>query len=127
MKVLASLATVLAAVSMSSCGAPTSQLDTASHASALFTVNSQYRIVTSESYDNQFGIALIDANPNVIQNYLHIRIDTRISQRVYTAGGAYDRQISPSNIFSYLSPGQIIRVEAGRDWDNTLVAYKIWF
>lgn len=126
MKKLAMLL-ALATVSFAGCGAPAAQNSTESAPQSLFVVKSQYRIVTNEAWDNQFGIALVDANPTVIQNYLHIRIDTRISKRVYTSNGAYDQQIAPSSIFAHLQPGQIVRVEAGRDWDNTLVAYKIWF
>lgn len=122
---LALLAGVLT-LGVTGCGAIDASKNVAEN-SSIINVNSKYRVVSVEPGMYQFGVALLDANPYHIQNYVHIRIDTKISQRVYTNGGAYDRMLSPTQIFNVVQPGTIIHVKGGRDWDNTIVAKKIWF
>lgn len=116
------LAFVAATLALSGCGAIESQQND-SATEQLIIVNSNYRVVDVDVANFRVGIALVDANPYNRQNWLKIKIDTKVSQRV----NGVDRQLLPQQFLNVVRPGQVIRVHGGRDWDTTVVAHKIWF
>lgn len=115
------------AFGLTSCGAPETP-KTSSEAKQLIIVKSIYRVTNVDTQNFRVGIALQDADPYVRQNWLKLKIQTNVLQRVYGANGAvYERKLAPQTFLQTIQPGQLIRVEGGRDWDGTVVAKHIWF
>lgn len=110
---------------MSGCGFQGAKTSEAS-AQALIHVDSDYRVVTVEPARYQIGIALTDANPYHVQNYVHLHLDTQVTRTVYGDNGwvRYEH-LTPQSFLATVVPGAIIHVRGGRDWDNTIVAKKI--
>lgn len=47
--------------------------------------------------------------------------------RDYQGDGTFrDITVNGEAVLNYLKPGQKLRVHGGRDWDNSIVAKKIW-
>lgn len=92
-------------------------------------VESKYRIVEVDKFENRIGVALPDANPNKVQTWVYIKSDTRASKRTYHNNGFFrDEQLTPNGILSAAArnEGDLIKVNGGRDWDGSIDAKTIW-
>lgn len=93
----------------------------------LLLVTGEYRVTEVDPAKDQFGVALRDADPNVTQNWVHIDKETTLVVRDYQGDGTFkDITVQGEEAFKYLAPGKKLRVHGGRDWDNSIVAKKIW-
>lgn len=95
---------------------------------AILTVTGEYRVTEQVRSRERLGIALRDANNGGrTQNWLWLNDDTKISVRYFTGNGTFrDEIVSLNRAWQLLTPGTNFRVQAGRDWDGTLTAHKIW-
>lgn len=95
---------------------------------AILRVTGDYTITEQVRSRERLGIRLRDAdNGGRTQNWLWLKPDTKISMRHFVGNGTFwDEVISYDKAWRVLTPGTQFRVEAGRDWDGTLTAHKIW-
>lgn len=95
----------------------------------LVLVESKYRIVEVDQFENRIGVALPDANPNEVQTWVYVKSDTRASKRNYTGNGYYrDEQLTPNGVLNAAErrEGELIKVHGGRDFDGSIDAKAIW-
>lgn len=93
----------------------------------LLSVTGEYRVVSVDRPNQRVGVALRDADPNVRQNWVYIKPDTKIVKRNFLPGGTFKDEIWTFNgFFDYAKKGTKFRVEGGRDWDKSIHAKKIW-
>lgn len=95
---------------------------------AVLTVTGEYRVTEQVRSRERLGIALRDANNGgQTQNWLWLNDDTKVCVRHFTGNGTFwDEIVSVNRAWQLLTPGTNFRVQAGRDWDGTLTAHKIW-
>lgn len=93
-------------------------------------VESRYRIVKVDPAENRIGVALEDANPNKVQTWVRVDLDTKGSVREYirSTRSFRDRQLSPKGILNVAAQnrGDLIKVNGGRNWDGNITAKSIW-
>ena len=93
-------------------------------------VESRYRIVKVDPAENRIGVALEDANPNKVQTWVRVDIDTRGSVREYIrrTRSFRDRQLGPKSILNVAAQnrGDLIKVKGGRGWDGNITAKTVW-
>lgn len=93
----------------------------------LLSVTGEYRIVQVDRGKQQVGVALREANPDKVQNWIHIKPDTKIVKRNFFKNGTFKDEVWTFNgFFDYAKKGTMLRVEGGRDWDKSIHARKIW-
>jgi hypothetical protein len=93
----------------------------------LLSVTGEYIVTNVDQAGQRVGIALRDANPNVRQNWVYVKPDTRIIKRVFLPGGVFKDEVWHFNdFFAHVKKGTKFRVEGGRDWDKSIHAKKIW-
>ncbi len=95
----------------------------------LVSVESQYRIVEVDRFENRIGIALPDAAPGERQNWIYIKSDTKGSMRQSFGNGLFrDEAMTPNGMLDAASSriGGLIKVNGGRDFDGSIDAKKIW-
>jgi hypothetical protein len=95
----------------------------------LLTVESQYRIVEVDRFENRIGIALPDANPSERQNWVYIKSETDGSMRHYLGNGTFrDELMTPNGILDAAESrmGGLMKIQGGRDFDGSIDAKKIW-
>ena len=86
-----------------------------------------YRVVEVDRDKTRIGICKLDADPNVRQNWIEIKIDTKIVLREQNAetGALRDVAINPLEVFSILYKGDVVRVNGGRDWKGHITAKNL--
>lgn len=95
--------------------------------SQLLMVTGEYRVVELDQANNRIGVALMEANPDVRQNWIYIRLETEIVKRHYNSEGWFkDEMISPQGVWSAVKKGDKMKVHGGRGWDGSINAKKIW-
>ena len=93
----------------------------------ILSVTGDYRVTDVDRGQQRIGIALRDDNPNHRENWVYIKPDTRIILRQFIGHGAFkDYDISFNEAWTVIHKGTKLRVHGGRDWDRSIVAYKIW-
>lgn len=93
----------------------------------LLSVTGEYRITNVDQAGQRVGVALRDADPNIRQNWVYIKPDTRIVKRTFLPGGVFkDENWTFNGFFEKARKGMKIKVEGGRDWDKSIHAKKIW-
>lgn len=93
----------------------------------LLTVTGEYRVVEVDKAGMKFGVALRDANPDVVQNWVHVKPDAKIVQRQFLPNRAFrDENMTVNGFFDFIQKGTKLRVHGGRDWDKSIHADKIW-
>lgn len=93
----------------------------------LLSVTGEYRVTNVDRGHQRVGVALRDADPNVRQNWVYIKPDTKIIKRNFLPGGVFKDEIWTFNgFFDQAKKGMKFRVEGGRDWDKSIHAKKIW-
>ncbi|MGM9999657.1 MAG: hypothetical protein ACI38Q_09770 [Candidatus Bruticola sp.] len=101
-------------------------LATAPQAQAqLILASGTYRITELDQGKERIGIAQLDANPTVTQNWVYLRLKTKVTKRFSQNGWLRDENIPVSEIFSVIEKGDIIKVEGGRDWNGSITAKDI--
>lgn len=101
----------------------------AGHAhAALLDVTGEYVVTEQVRERERLGIALRDAdNGGRTQNWLWVNEDTKVCVRYNMGNGTFrDEVFYGDDAWRLLPPGTQFKVHAGRDWDGTLTAYKIW-
>lgn len=92
----------------------------------ILLVNSDYRITYVDKAEQRVGICLLDANPNTRQNWLYIKVQTQLFERITREDGSFkDEAVTWSDFFDSLEKGAVIRVNGGRDWDKSIDAKKV--
>ena len=86
-----------------------------------------FRVVEVDSGKNRIGICKLDADPNVRQNWLYVKINTKIilREKVNGSNALRDVAVNPVELFSILYKGDVIRVNGGRDWVGSIDAKNI--
>ena len=103
-------------------------LATASKAGAqILLVTGEYRVVDLDQSKNRIGVALLEARPDVRQNWVYVKLETEVVQRHQTDGWIKDEMLKPEQIWSALHKGDKIKVQGGRGWDGSITAKSIWF
>ena len=95
----------------------------------LVLVESKYRIVDVDKFENRIAVALPDTDPDVAQTWVYIKRDTRGSMRTYTSNGAFrDEILTPEGILRAAErrEGELIKINGGRDWDGSIDAKSVW-
>lgn len=93
----------------------------------LLLASGRYRIVSVDAEHQRVGIALLDAKPDVRQNWIYIKATTKINKRHSSGDGWFrDEQLSYEGFFNSVRAGDKLRVEGGRRWDRAIAAKKIW-
>lgn len=95
----------------------------------LISVESQYRIVEVDRFENRIGVALPDADPNTRQNWVYIKSDTRASMRHSLGNGVFrDETMSPNGVLNAAESrvGGLMKINGGRDFDGSIDAKKVW-
>ncbi|MGM9992597.1 MAG: hypothetical protein ACI376_07125 [Candidatus Bruticola sp.] len=91
----------------------------------LILASGTYRITELDQGKERIGIAQLDANPTVTQNWVYLRLKTKVTKRFSQNGWLRDESIPVSEIFSVIEKGDIIKVEGGRDWNGSITAKDI--
>jgi len=99
---------------------PASQAD-----AQLLLVTGEYYVTELRPNRNQIGIALSKGDDT--RNWVNVRGDTKIIRRKWTGHAFVDQALNSDQLFAVLHPGMKFKVSGGRDWDQTIVAKKIWF
>lgn len=93
----------------------------------LLLVNSRYRVVNIDAERQRVGIALLEANPDVRQNWLYVKANTKINKRHSSGDGWFrDETLSYEGFFNTVRAGDKLKIEGGRRWDRGITAKKIW-
>lgn len=90
----------------------------------LLLVTGEYYVTELRPNKYQIGIALNKGDDT--RNWVNVKDDTKINLRKWHGGGFTDVQINRDQLFRVLHPGSKFKVTGGRDWDQTIVAKKIW-
>lgn len=94
----------------------------------LLSVTGEYRVTQVDRPQQRIGIALRESDPNVRQNWIYVKPETKIVKRVFLKNGTFkDKNLNFNDFFDYVKKGTMLRVEGGRDWDKSIHARKIWF
>ncbi|HBM97763.1 TPA: hypothetical protein DD394_09935 [bacterium UBP9_UBA11836] len=91
----------------------------------LILASGTYRITELNQDKERIGIAKLDANPTVTQNWVYLRLKTKVTKRFSQNGWLRDESIPVSEIFSVIEKGDVIRVNGGRDWNGSITAKDI--
>lgn len=91
----------------------------------LILASGTYRVVELQHNKERIGIAKLKANPNVVQNWVYIKINTKVTKRFFQNGWQRDENVDPGDIFSVVEKGDIIKVNGGRDWGGAINAKDI--
>ncbi len=91
----------------------------------LILASGTYRITELNQDKERIGIAQMDANPTVTQNWVYLRLKTKVTKRFSQNGWLRDENIPVSEIFSVIEKGDVIKVNGGRDWNGSITAKDI--
>ena len=91
----------------------------------LVVVNKDYVVTELRPGKMQIGVA--ETKGADTRNWVCLKSTTRVNMRTWDGHRFIDKRIPPADVFRYLHPGRRFKVEGGRDWDQTVVAKKIWF
>ncbi len=91
----------------------------------LILASGTYRITELNQDKERIGIAQLDANPTVTQNWVYLRLKTKVIKRFSQNGWLRDENIPVSEIFNVIEKGDVIRVNGGRDWNGSITAKDI--
>lgn len=95
----------------------------------LMTVTGEFRIVTLDPEHMRVGIARVEDDPTLRQNWVYIKKDTVVIERQDLGGGKFrDEVVTREGLWKALEKrkGQVIRVHGGRDWNGTIDAKNLW-
>jgi hypothetical protein len=94
-------------------------------AAQLVTVNEEYTVTELRQDKNKIGVSA--GRSRGTRNWIKVNGDTRVAKRVWVTRHSYrDEVLTHSQMWKMLRPGTRIKVAGGRDWDQTVVAKKIW-
>ncbi len=88
-------------------------------------VEAQYRVVEVDRNKNRFGIANLDANPTVRQNWVYLRLDTKVVKRYECDGWMRDEDVSVEEACDVLQVGDLVNINGGRGWNGSITAKSI--
>lgn len=91
----------------------------------LILASGTYRVVELQPKNERIGIAKLNANPTVVQNWVYVKINTKVTKRFFQNGWQRDENVEPTDIFSVIEKGDIIKVNGGRDWGGAINAKDI--
>jgi len=93
----------------------------------LILASGEYRVVNVDADHQRVGVALLEAKPDVRQNWVYVTATTSINKRHSSGDGWFrDEQLSYEGFFNSVRTGDKLRVEGGRRWDGGITAKKIW-
>ncbi len=84
----------------------------------LVTVTDKYRVVEVQPDRQRIGIADLDADPKVRQNWVNVEHDTKTYRKV----NGEDQEMDKTDLIDSLKPGDIIFVHGGRKWSGKISA-----
>lgn len=87
----------------------------------LVIVDERYYVTEIRADQNKIGIS--EGQDGKTRTWVDVESKTRIA----TSVGSRSTNITRRQMYSSLKPGTRIRVNGGRDWDQHIVAKKIWF
>lgn len=96
----------------------------------LLTVTGKFRIVSLDYDEQRIGVARLDDDPRIRQNWVYIKHDTNIYQRITLANGkTQEKVLNRDQIWEAMKPylGKTMKVHGGRDWNGTIDAKDVWF
>ena len=91
----------------------------------LILASGTYRITELDEDKERIGIAQLDANPTVTQNWIYLKLKTKVTKRFSQNGWLRDESVPISEIFNVVEKGDVIKVEGGRDWNGSITAKDI--
>lgn len=92
----------------------------------LFSVTTEYQVVEVDPAERRIGVALLDARPDVRQNWVYLMHDTRITNRVEVEPGLFREEVWDSDTaLARVRPGDRLKVHGGRDFDGSINAKTV--
>jgi len=91
----------------------------------LILASGTYRITELDEDKERIGIAQLDANPTVTQNWIYLKLKTKVTKRFSQNGWLRDESVPINEIFNVVEKGDVIKVEGGRDWNGSITAKDI--
>lgn len=95
-----------------------------SHAQ-LLVLTENYTVTEVRPDKNRIGVT--SSPGHTTRAWVDVNGKTRVSTRRHTANGLHYVMVPVSQMWSELKPGMRIKVHGGMDWDQHLVAKKVWF
>ncbi len=93
---------------------------------ALLNVDSTYRVTEVKVDERVFGIALMDADPDVTQNDVYFEADSKCYREMRFANGTRKEiPVTIEKFFKILHRGDVVKVKGGRDWDGSIRVYSV--
>ena len=93
----------------------------------LLLASGEYRIVEVDEDHQRVGVALLESEPDVRQNWIYITASTYVNKRHSSGDGWFrDEKLSYEGFFNTVRSGDKLRVEGGRRWDGGITAKRIW-
>lgn len=90
----------------------------------LVTVKEDVYVTELRPDKNRIGVA--SGPSHTTRNWIRLRNSTTVSHRVWHGHNYRDVVISHNQLWRTLRPGMHIRVDGGRDFDQNIVAHRIW-
>lgn len=95
----------------------------------MLTVTGEFRVVDVDPKEQRIGVARVEDDPKLRQNWIYIKQDTVVIQRQQLKDGKFkDEVITPEGQWKAFQGhiGKVLRVHGGRDWDGSIDAKNIW-
>jgi hypothetical protein len=112
-----------AAVALSTLGGVVVEMQPAK--AQLIVVKKDYYV--TELLPGKMKLGIAEEKGKETRNWVCIKDTTKVNMREWDGHAFRDKRIAPVDIYKHLKIGQRFQVEGGRDWDQTIVAKKIWF
>lgn len=92
----------------------------------LLMVTGEYRVVEVDARNHRIGVALLEASPDLRQNWVYIGLESEIVKRHHNADGWFkDEAVAPDEVWGIVKKGDRMTVHGGRQWDGGIKAKKI--
>lgn len=91
----------------------------------LILAEGTYRVTELNQDKERIGIAKLSANPTVTQNWVYLKLKTKITKRFSQNGWLRDENVAVDQVFNIIEVGDVIQVKGGRDWNGSISAKDI--
>lgn len=92
----------------------------------LFSATSEYRVVEVDQKGGRLGVAQMDADPNVRQNWVYLKFKTEVSRREELEEGVFRMStLTVMEALQQIQKGDVVKVHGGRDWDGSINAKSL--
>lgn len=100
-------------------------IGTAPAYSQLLLASGTFRVIEINKEKNRIGVAKLNANPTVRQNWVYLKINTKVIKRFEQNGWQKDEPVEADDCCDIVEVGDILHVEGGRNFDGSINAKSI--